>query len=224
MGSHLLSTTFTDTVKRAVRYDEWIDAEGNAEDIIRAGQHGDIINGAVMTPTRPDITDLSWSLHHPEDFNAITDLSYFNDGEFGFVPAQVRGDLTAQQTFGPDAEGVLVYNGKAVGMVSELAGLKKGASTSFRSTLNWNYLHGPPTGAGLEMWIVQGTGAARVIQRVATPKTGEGYEIGLAVCGEARKSKGFIDGAGSTKCDSFGLVWSTGRNNGLSEPGGEQLH
>ena len=168
-GSHLLSTKFTDTVKRAVRYDEWIDAEGNAEDIIRAGQHGDIINGAVMTPTGPDITDLSWSLHHPEDFNAITDLSYFNDGEFGFVPAQVRGDLTAQQTFGPDAEGVLVYNGKAVGMVSEIAGLKKGASTSFRSTLNWNYLHGPPTGAGLEMWVVQGTGAARVIQRVATP-------------------------------------------------------
>ena len=168
-GSHSLSTTFADIVKRAVRYDEWIDAEGNAEDIVRAGQHGDIINGAVMTPTGPDITSMRWSVQGIEDFNAISESSFFEDGEFGFVPTQVEGDLTATETFGPDAEGVLVYNGKAVGMVSELAGLKKGASTSFRSTLNWNYLHGPPTGAGLEMWIVQGTGAARVIQRVATP-------------------------------------------------------
>jgi hypothetical protein len=40
----------------------------------------------------------------------------------------------------------------------------------------------------------------------------------LAVGGEARKSEGFIDGAGSAKRDAFGLVWSTGRNNGLSEP------
>lgn len=168
-GSHSLSTTFADIVKRAVRYDEWVDAEGNAEDIVRAGQHGDIINGAVMTPTGPDITSMSWSVQGIEDFNAISESSFFVDGEFGFVPTQVEGALTATETFGSDAEGVLVYNGKAVGMVSELAGLKKGASASFRSTLNWKYLHGPPVGAGLEMWVVQGTGAARVIQRVATP-------------------------------------------------------
>ena len=168
-GSHSLSTTFADIVKRAVRYDEWVDAEGNAEDIVRAGQHGDIINGAVMTPTGPDITSMSWSVQGIEDFNAISESSFFVDGEFGFVPTQVEGALTATETFGSDAEGVLVYNGKAVGMVSELAGLKKGASASFRSTLNWKYLHGPPVGAGLEMWVVQGTSAARVIQRVATP-------------------------------------------------------
>ena len=168
-GSHALSTNFADIVKRAVRYDEWIDAEGNAEDIVRAGQHGDIINGALMTSTGPDITSMRWSVQGIEDFNAISESSFFEDGEFGFVPTQVEGDVTAIETFGPDAEGVLVYNGKAVGMVSEIAGLKKGATTSFRSTLNWNYLHGPPTGAGLEMWVVQGTGAARVIQRVATP-------------------------------------------------------
>ncbi len=168
-GSHSLSTTFADIVKRAVRYDEWVDAEGNAEDIVRAGQHGDIINGAVMTPTGPDITSMSWSVQGIEDFNAISESSFFVDGEFGFVPTQVEGALTATETFGSDAEGLLVYNGKAVGMVSELAGLKKGASASFRSTLNWKYLHGPPVGAGLEMWVVQGTGAARVIQRVATP-------------------------------------------------------
>ena len=168
-GSHSLSTTFADIVKRAVRYDEWVDAEGNAEDIVRAGQHGDIINGAVMTPTGPDSTSMSWSVQGIEDFNAISESSFFVDREFGFVPTQVEGALTATETFGSDAEGVLVYNGKAVGMVSELAGLKKGASASFRSTLNWKYLHGPPVGAGLEMWVVQGTGAARVIQRVATP-------------------------------------------------------
>ncbi len=168
-GSHSLSTTFADIVKRAVRYDEWVDAEGNAEDIVRAGQHGDIINGAVMTPTGPDITSMSWSVQGIEDFNAISESSFFVDGEFGFVPTQVEGALTATETFGSDAEGVLVYNGKAVGIVSELSGLKKGASASFRSTLNWKYLHGPPVGAGLEMWVVQGTGAARVIQRVATP-------------------------------------------------------
>ncbi len=168
-GSHSLSTTFADIVKRAVRYDEWVDAEGNAEDIVRAGQHGDIINGAVMTPTGPDITSMSWSVQGIEDFNAISESSFFVDGEFGFVPTQVEGALTATETFGSDAEGLLVYNGKAVGMVSELAGLKKGASASFRSTLNWKYLHGPPVGAGLEMWVVQGTSAARVIQRVATP-------------------------------------------------------
>jgi hypothetical protein len=109
---------------------------------------------------------LSWSLQDREDFNAISDLSYFTNGEFGFVPTQVEGTLKATQTFGQDAEGVLVYNGKAVGMVSELTGLKEGASTTFRSTLNWMYLHGPPVGAGLEMWVVQGSGAARVIQRV----------------------------------------------------------
>lgn len=168
-GEFTMATSFVDLVKRVVRYDEWIDAEGDAQDIVRAGQHGDIIDGAILASTGPDITGLSWSLQDREDFNAISDLSYFTNGEFGFVPTQVEGTLKATQTFGQDAEGVLVYNGKAVGIVSELTGLKEGASTTFRSTLNWMYLHGPPVGAGLEMWVVQGSGAARVIQRVATP-------------------------------------------------------
>lgn len=165
-GTFEMTTAFGDIVKRAQRYDEWIDADGNAQDIVRPGANGDIINGSVMIATSPDVTGVKWSVKNRDDFNAISESTYFANGEFGFVPAQVEGTLKASQDFAAEAEGVLVYNGKAVGLVSELAGMKIGESTIFRSTLNWEYLRSSPIGKGLEMWVVQGTGPSRTISRV----------------------------------------------------------
>ena len=58
----------------------------------------------------------------------------------------------------------MVVNGTVVGVVSEIAGLKAGESTLFRSTLLARAI--PAGKHRLEMWLARGRGPTAVLTRV----------------------------------------------------------
>lgn len=156
-GSAKLSTGFSAVVERAKRYDEWVDAEGTVDDIVRAGIHGDLVGSTVPTDADTDATVI-WEINKPEDFSRV------GSGRFGFVPTQVSGSVTVTRDIGPDEEGLMVVNGTVVGVVSEIAGLKAGESTLFRSTLLARAI--PAGKHRLEMWLARGRGPTPILTRV----------------------------------------------------------
>lgn len=127
-GTAQIISTFSAVQARAQYYDSWITSDGSVDDITRAGVNGELVGTALVA--NADIeTKLSWSLDRPEDFQNI------GSRQLSFVPAHVQGRLTAHRNFGSQEEGLIVVDGVAVGIISELAGLRNGASTTFRSTL-----------------------------------------------------------------------------------------
>ncbi|PHX71920.1 MAG: hypothetical protein CK521_03340 [Acidimicrobium sp.] len=127
-GTAQMASTFSAVQARALYYSSWIASDGSVDDITRAGANGELV-GTTLVANAENETELLWSLDRPEDFQNI------GSKRLSFVPAQVQGRLIASRDFGPNEEGLLVVDGAAVGVISELAGLRDGASTTFRSTL-----------------------------------------------------------------------------------------
>ncbi|MGA0862346.1 MAG: sulfatase-like hydrolase/transferase [Ilumatobacteraceae bacterium] len=146
-GEMQITSSFASVVERARRYDPWIDAEGDVDDIVRAGVHGSLVGSSTPAGLAP-VGDLEWSLDRPDDFTRV------GEGQFGFVPTQVQGRVTANRDFAADEEGLLVVDGVAVGVVSEVAGLRRGESTVFRSTLLARAIQ--PGDRRVEMWLASG--------------------------------------------------------------------
>ncbi len=158
-GSASMSSGFGSVVERAQRYDEWIDADGGVDDIVRAGVHGSLVGTRVPAGAVDAETGLTWSLDRPDDFTRV------GEGRFGFVPTQVQGRVTATRDFSADEEGLLVVDGVVVGTVSEVAGLRRGESTTFRSTLLARAIRAGRHSA--EMWLASGTDPTRELAPVA---------------------------------------------------------
>jgi arylsulfatase A-like enzyme len=146
-GEREISSSFVSVVERARRYDSWVDADGDVDDIVRAGVHGSLVGSQVPAGAAP-VGDLDWSLDRPDDFTRV------GEGQFGFVPTQVQGTVTANRDVGADEEGLLVVDGVVVGVVSEIAGLRRGQSTVFRSTLLARAIQ--PGQRRVEMWLASG--------------------------------------------------------------------
>lgn len=157
-GKTEIGTNFSAVIERAKYYNNWVDAEGNVADIIRVGVNG-VLVGTTITATAADETRLTWSIDRPDDLQRI------GAERLSFAPAQIQGRLTASRDFASDEEGLLVMDGVVVGLISELAGLRNGAITTFRTTLLSSALSsGKHT---VEMWIVsRPTGAERTVRRV----------------------------------------------------------
>jgi hypothetical protein len=154
-----MTSAFSAVQKRAQYYDSWISSTGNVDDITRAGVNGELV-GRTLSANAENETELSWSLDKPEDFTGI------GSERLSFVPAQVQGRLTASRDFGPDEEGLLVVDGVAVGIISELAGLRNGMSTTFRSTLLSRLLK--PGRHQVSLWTAaKNTSGSAVIRMVA---------------------------------------------------------
>ena len=146
-GEMDITSSFASAVERARRYDAWVDAEGDVDDIVRVGVHGSLVGTRVPTGATPD-DGLQWSLDRPDDFRRV------GEGQFGFVSTQVQGTVTATRDVGADEEGLLVVDGVVVGVVSEVAGLRRGQSTVFRSTLLARAIQ--PGRHTVEMWLARG--------------------------------------------------------------------
>lgn len=149
-GSTSMSTGFSAVVERAQHYDEWVDADGDVDDIVRAGIHGRLVGTKVPGRTTRRETAVTWSLDRPDDFTRV------GEGRFGFVPTQVQGRVRAARDIGGDEELLLVVDRTVVGVVSEVAGLRRGESTTFRSTLLARAI--PAGNHSVEMWLVSGSG------------------------------------------------------------------
>lgn len=127
-GTAQITSAFSAVQARAQYYDSWITSDGSVDDITRAGVNGELV-GTTLVANAETETKLTWSFDRPEDFQNI------GSDRLTFVPAQVQGRLTAHRNFGSKEEGLIVVDGVAVGIISELAGLRDGVSTTFRSTL-----------------------------------------------------------------------------------------
>ncbi|MFM9226170.1 MAG: sulfatase-like hydrolase/transferase [Actinomycetota bacterium] len=146
-GKATLRTGFPAVVERARRYDEWVDAEGDVDDIVRAGLHGSLVGETVPGAVTEDAAG-QWRLDKPEDFRKV------GSKRFELVPTLVEGSFTASRDIAADEEGLLVVDGRFVGAVSELAGLKAGETTNFRSTLLSRVI--PPGSHRVELWLAKG--------------------------------------------------------------------
>ena len=155
-GSAEMTSEFSATIARAKYYDSWVDAEGNIADITRGGINGDLV-GTRMIASPSSEKRVRWSIDRPDDLQRI------GTERLSFAPAQIQGRLTASRSFAKDEEGLLVIDGVVVGIISELAGLQSGASTSFRTTLlSSALLSGKHT---VEMWVASGSGTGRTVAK-----------------------------------------------------------
>ena len=158
-GSHKVSTTFSDVVKRVKYYDAWIDADGKVDDIYRAGLSGSLVGTPVPVSAETE-SGIRWSLKEANLYQTA------GTGRFAPVVTRSRGTLSASRTFSENEEALLVLDGVVFGVVSELAGLKKGTSTEFTS-IPMSRLHTPGTHT-IELWVADWSNpAAPVLKRVA---------------------------------------------------------
>jgi hypothetical protein len=161
-GKGQMTSVFSAVQARAQFYDSWVASDGSVDDITRAGDNGELVGTTLIANAQPE-TELSWSFDRHEDFQNI------GSDRLAFVPAQVQGRLTAHRDFGSKEEGLIVVDGVAVGVVSELAGLRSGTSTTFRSTLLSRLLT-----AGkhqVSLWTAtKSSGGSAVIRMVAGTK------------------------------------------------------
>lgn len=156
-GTATLSTGFPAVVERARRYDEWVDAEGDVDDIVRAGLHGSLVGSQVPSAVIEDPAG-QWRLDKPADFRKV------GSRRFELVPTLVEGSFTASRDIAADEEGLLVVDGHFVGAVSELAGLRAGETTNFRSTLLSRLI--APGSHTVELWLASGSDPTVSLVRV----------------------------------------------------------
>lgn len=158
-GSHQMTTSFTDVRERVKYYDAWVDADGNVDDIYRSGLSGSLVGTTVPTTAGTE-TAVRWTLKEANTYQAA--------GAKMFTPVvtRSRGTLSVTRTFSKNEEALLVMDGVVFGVVSELAGAKKGTTTEFTS-IPMSRLHtpGPHT---IDLWVADWSDpAAPVLKRVA---------------------------------------------------------
>jgi hypothetical protein len=144
-GSHDMSTSFADVMNRVQYYDKWIDTDGNVDDIYRSGLSGSLV-GTSVPATAPVEQSLRWTLKEQSTYQRA------GTGKFAPVVTRSRGTVTASRNFAESEEALLVMDGVVFGVVSELAGLKKGETTEFTS-IPMSRLHTPGSHK-MELWTV----------------------------------------------------------------------
>ncbi len=158
-GKHEMKTSFADVRARVDYYDKWIDADGTVDDIYRGGLSGSLVGTSVPAVATTE-TSLRWTLKEAGTYNTA------GIGKFAPVVTRSRGSLTAARDFADTEEALLVMDGTVFGVVSELAGLKKGKSTEFTS-IPMSRLQTPGAHT-MELWVVDWADpAAPVFRKVA---------------------------------------------------------
>ena len=153
-GQTDIETNFAAVIERAKYYDSWVDAEGNVADITRVGVNGDLVGTTIAATAAPE-TRLTWSIDRPDDLQRI------GDERLSFAPAQIQGRISASRDFAQSEEALLVVDGVAVGLISELAGLRAGTSTTFRTTLLSSALSSGKH--VVQLWVVDSRATARTL-------------------------------------------------------------
>jgi len=144
-GSFEMKTSFEDVVNRVKYYDEWIDADGDIDSIYRGGLSGPLV-GTDLPLTSDTESSVTWTLKEAGSYQSA------GTGRFAPVVTRSRGSLTALRDFSKTEEALLVLDGKVFGVISELAGLKKGTTTEFTS-IPMSRLH-TPGAHKVELWVV----------------------------------------------------------------------
>jgi len=156
-GKNLI-TGFADVVKRVRYYDNWIDADGSAEDIHRVGQSG-VLLGTQVTTNRQATTSVTWTNVDSESFSNI------GDAPLSYAPARVSGRVTTTTPICPRCEGILVVDGVAVASIPELAGLHLSKKPAYFTTSVMTSSISSTSNAP-ELWIADWTSSTPQLSKV----------------------------------------------------------
>lgn len=156
-GEHDLATGVDALFSRVAYYDKWVVADGDADDIVKAGLSGVLVG--TRAPQNPTVDPaFTWKLANAAAFGSVT------DGEFGSVPTRAFGTVSSVVRVSRSTEGLVEVDGTFVGVVSEIAGLGKGSSTYFSAPLQTSLLRpGPHT---VRLWTASwqnGTASLRLV-------------------------------------------------------------
>ncbi len=146
---------------RVAFYDQWIDADGDADDISRTGPYGDLV-GTMAPDDAPTENAVRWTLSNSDAFDTVT------GGRFGSVPTRATGVITARREFADDEEILIAVNGRFVGVIREVAGLGAWRSTLYSASL-LSRVMGPGDNEVI-LWTVRG-GEAPTFVRLG-PRSG----------------------------------------------------
>ena len=161
-GQISMSTDFSSVLKRVSFYNSWINANGDVDDIYRVGQSGKLL-GQDVPSIAVQRQGMRWDLNSPEKFQRI------GTGEFAEIVGGASGKLFTEQNICRKCEGLIAFNGKFVGVITELAGVKPSKNGKYFSSPLMTRLMTPGP-ATVEMWIANWTKATPVFTRVGVPR------------------------------------------------------
>ena len=161
-GSFSLKTSFASLVKRVKYYDNWIDADSDVDGIYRSGRSGSLVG--TSTPEKAGTNpSLAWRLNLARNYQTIA------AGRLAPVPARASGLLYVKKQMCSKCEALIAINGKFVGVVPELAGMKPSSEGQYYSSSLMTRLMQPGQ-AQVELWIANWTKQTPVLTRVGLPR------------------------------------------------------
>lgn len=161
-GSFSLRTSFASLVKRVKYYDTWIDADSDVDGIYRSGRSGSLLG--TNTPEKAGTnTSLTWRLNLARNYQTIA------AGRLAPVPARASGVFYVRKQMCSKCEALIAINGKFVGVVSELAGMKPSAEGQYFSSSLMTRLMQPGV-AQVELWIANWSKQSPVLTRIGPPR------------------------------------------------------
>ncbi len=156
-----MSTDFTAVLERVNYYDNWIDANGDVDDIYRVGLSGRLL-GKKTPAIAPLNVSVTWTLNGPENYQNI------GTGPLAPVPTRASGTLQTQSNLCARCEGLLAINGRFVGALPELAGMTpEMEALPFSSSLMSRHMK--PGKNSVELWVAEWTTDKPLLTRVGDP-------------------------------------------------------
>ena len=156
-------TTGTDALLERVRYyDEWIPSDGNVTDIFRIGRSAKLL-GTTVPKTAAVRKEITWSLFKGNSFQKI------GRDELTYVPTKVTGSLRTTSPICATCEGLIVVDGRIVGILPELADLQPSAKKHyFTSALLTRYM--TPQTRSVELWLADWSTGTVAFTKVGAPR------------------------------------------------------
>ena len=156
-------TTGTEALLARVQYyDEWIPSDGNVTDIFRVGKSAQLL-GTTIPKTSAVRTDIAWSFFKGVSFTKI------GRDELTYVPTKVTGYLTTTSPICKECEGLIVVDGRVVGLLPELAALQPSTEKQYFTAQLLTRLITPQTKSA-ELWIVDWSSGTATFTKVDAPQ------------------------------------------------------
>jgi hypothetical protein len=162
LGTHELTTKFSHLLERVKYYDQWIDADGDADAIYRTGRSGALLGTAApLHPKRKN--GMTWRLNGAANYQSVA------IGHLAPVPTRASGSVTLYDSICDKCEGLIEVDGQFVGTMPELAGARQeDGIIPFSSSLMSRLIQ--PGKATINLWIADWSKATPLLTRVGPPK------------------------------------------------------
>jgi hypothetical protein len=153
-----ISSDFSAVLERVRYYDQWIDANGDVDDIYRVQLSGRLLGKKAPTTAPPNVS-VTWTLNGSENYQKV------GTGRLGPVPTRASGTLTTQSRLCVRCEGLIAVNGRFVGTLPELAGMTpEMGALPFSSSLMSRFIQ--PGKNRVELWVADWTTDKPLLTRV----------------------------------------------------------